>query len=244
MVEPTVESPDRSRAPLSTSATRQALSLSGFVVTYSGNLDLYQDIDILTEGFERFARVSGTTVMVIVTHDKNWRFEAPAKLLKLEATGLVRVVVAESFSQVSEILASSDVLVLPRSSWSGFPMKLLNYQRAGRAILAAEGSAKNIRPGFDGIVFANRNSHKLAKSLDLLYRDRELREKIGRSAYDRAMALPSEGLAGRMHKIYRGLVPRPSLWLSGQSTLKAIVSRALIGFWEGNIRIVPRHDQR
>jgi len=45
--------------------------------------------------------------------------------------------VAPGFDQVRPLLRRADVLVCPRMSWSGFPIKLLNYMAAGRPIVVS-----------------------------------------------------------------------------------------------------------
>lgn len=73
-------------------------------------------------------------------------------------------------------------LVCPRSSWSGFPIKLINYMATGRAIVAADGSAKGIVHGETGLTFRNGSAAGMAAALLRLYDDPALRQRLGENA--------------------------------------------------------------
>src|SRR5439155_707672 len=64
----------------------------------------------------------------------------------------VEIVRAASYDEVRARLDAADVAVSPRTERSGFPMKLLNYMAAGKAIVASAGSAKGLRDGVSGRV--------------------------------------------------------------------------------------------
>lgn len=153
-----------------------------FVVMYTGNMDPYQDLAVLFEGFAAFRRCVETAVLVLVTHDPNWSACAGARLHELAREGQASVVVTSAFSRVRKLLGRADVLVCPRSSWSGFPMKLINYMAAAKPVIAAEGSAKTIANGQTGLTFANGDAQALAARLKDLFDDPLLRRRLGEAA--------------------------------------------------------------
>ncbi len=156
-----------------------------FVVAYAGNLDAYQDLGVLFQGFVHFRSKVQNAILVIITHESDWRRRAGWLLEELVAQKSARVAVLSGFADASEEMHRADVLVCPRSSWSGYPIKLLNYRAAGRPIVAAAGSAKGICDGVDGLVFRNGDSRHLAEQLDRLYESVDLRERLAACALER-----------------------------------------------------------
>ena len=96
-------------------------------------------------------------------------------------------------------------LVCPRSSWSGFPIKLINYMATGRAIVAADGSAKGIVHGETGLTFRNGSAAGMAAALLRLYDDPALRQRLGENARVAAPSIPRRSCPQRS---FRGVTSR------------------------------------
>jgi glycosyltransferase involved in cell wall biosynthesis len=79
------------------------------------------------------------------------------------------------------LLAAADVAVCPRIACFGFPIKLLNYMAAGKAIVVARGSAKCISHLEDGLV-AGDDAGMIAEGILRLLRDSELAHRLGEAA--------------------------------------------------------------
>jgi glycosyltransferase involved in cell wall biosynthesis len=174
-----------------------------FVVMYTGNLDAYQDLGVLCRGVEAFQEEVPEALLVVLTHEANWVERIPPSLSALVSAGRARVVVAPAFAVVRRWLTRADVLVCPRSSWSGFPIKLLNYMAAGRAVVAAEGSAKGIVDGETGLVFPNGDAEALAQALRRLFSDPLLRQRLGERVRTAAHEWWTwSGVASRLERIY------------------------------------------
>jgi glycosyltransferase involved in cell wall biosynthesis len=174
-----------------------------FVVMYAGNLDGYQDLPILAQGFRVFREQVPEALLVLVTHEAQWRHRLASELLHLHQIGALQVIVAPSFSVVRRLLRQADVLACPRSSWSGYPIKLLNYLAAGRPLVVAEGSAKCLTDGTDALVFRNRDSADLAAALWKLWSDPALRTRLADAARSMAVTLPTwREAVDRIEEIY------------------------------------------
>src|SRR3990172_3476423 len=121
----------------------------GPVVMYGGNLDPYQDIEVLLAGFERICAVEPAARLVFITH-RGAHAETRRRAARLDRRPGVTVRTTNTFAAASRELSHADVVVCPRSSWSGFPIKVLNYMSLGRPIVHARSSAHAIEDGMDG----------------------------------------------------------------------------------------------
>ena len=103
-------------------------------VVYAGNPDRYQDLDVLVEAMRRLPEAG--LLLVSASALSDWEGALP----KLELR------VTSSFSEVKRYLAAAAVAALPRTTCTGYPIKLLNYLAMGQVTVAAEGSAQPL-PG-------------------------------------------------------------------------------------------------
>lgn len=200
-----------------------------FVVMYTGNLDGYQDLSILFDAFGRFHKSAAPALLVVVTHEVQWAKRADDRLARLLREGHARVIVASAFSVVRRLMARADVLVCPRSSWSGFPIKLINYMAAGRSLVAAEGSAKGIVSGETGLIFRNGDPEDLASALRRLFEDAALRQRLGENARVAAGRLYSwKRAVAEIERIYAAVAgvesPRPQARTLGSRRFAGIDS--------------------
>lgn len=154
---------------------------SGPLIMYGGNLDPYQDLDCLRHGFARLRAVEPQARLVVVTHGAAHP-KTVAQAAKLADQPGVTVRVLNSFAAAMRALANGDVLVCPRASWSGFPIKVLNYMALGRAIVHARGSAHAIDDGVTGLLYDDGDAGALAKTLLRVVRDPALAVQLGRQA--------------------------------------------------------------
>jgi len=180
-----------------------------FIVMYAGNLDPYQDLEVLFDAFTMAQPAIGRALLVVVTHDARWAERVGGRLARLVRAGVARVIVAPAFATVRRLLAAADVLVSPRSSWSGYPIKVINYMAAGRAIISAAGSAKGLVDGETALVVPNRDTHGFATALVRLFCDAQLRQVLGDRA--RAAVRGSNGwghAAAQVEEIYAKLCTR------------------------------------
>lgn len=197
-----------------------ASTSAGLRVAYAGNFDGYQALDVLAEGFARFAGDHPGAELWVVTHERPRKGELPEALERAVGTGAARVVVREDPAATIAMLRQADVLVCPRSSWSGYPMKLLNYFAAGKPVVVARGSAKHVRDGENGLVFEDGRPHSLAEALARLAREPELRRKLAGAAAATLLDLPDAATVGRdLEDAYASLRIAPSAPNRGSGAL-------------------------
>jgi glycosyltransferase involved in cell wall biosynthesis len=134
---------------------------------YSGNLDAYQDIDDLLAA----AALAPEVPVVIATH-------GPAA----DLPG-VRLIAGCDANTMRALTHGASMAVCPRRTCAGFPIKLLNYMEARRAIVARVGIGGTLHHGRDAwLLPADADATTLAAALRQLHADPGLRADLGRGA--------------------------------------------------------------
>jgi 1,2-diacylglycerol 3-alpha-glucosyltransferase len=152
----------------------------GPLVIYTGNLDQYQRLDLLLRSFRRVLAAQPTAQLVIASHS------SPAECRELvgwmnQSQGKVRFIHCQSFAEMQTLLRVADIAVCPRIACFGFPIKLLNYMAAGKAVVVAQGSAKGIRHLKNGYVVQD-GEEALAEGVIRLIQDPDLAGSLGIAA--------------------------------------------------------------
>ena len=155
---------------------------------------------LLLRSFARVRAQVPAARLVLVTH------AAPGALEHAVGPG-VEIVRAASYDEVRARLDAADVAVSPRAERSGFPMKLLNYMAAGKAIVASAGCAKGLRDGVSGRVVPDGDEGAFAAAVVELLSDRAARARLGAAAR-RAVGDPRawDGVLDRIEAVYRNLL--------------------------------------
>lgn len=181
-----------------------------FALVYAGNLDPYQDLDVLAEAFARLRRLTASAHLTVVTHEADWRRRLDPRFTGWIAAGAAAVHVEADYAAVWRRMAAADVLVCPRSSWSGYPIKLLNYASAGRPIIVARGSAKGLRDEDSALVVADRDPDAIVAAALRLRRDPQLASRLGAAAHRLALQAfaSAEEIAFKFEMIYGKIAPR------------------------------------
>jgi glycosyltransferase involved in cell wall biosynthesis len=154
-------------ADVAAACARRGLAPERFAL-YAGNLDRYQDLGVLDAAA---AREPGLP-LVAVSHDAR-----PLRFRRL------RVLVTGSVEEARLLLHGAAVAVLPRRRAGGFPIKLLHYMAARRAILLRQRLAGALVHGESAwLVDDDARAYAFAAALRRLAGDRALRERLGEGA--------------------------------------------------------------
>lgn len=121
--------------PAGTEDLRAALGLTGPIVLYVGNLEHYQGIDLLIDGFAA-ARAAGSASLVIIGGAETDVERYRAKVAALGLTGRVHLLGPRPLNRLSYYLEQADLLVSPRLRGVNTPMKVYSYLLAGRPVVA------------------------------------------------------------------------------------------------------------
>ncbi len=117
---------------------------------YAGNPDGYQNLGLLYEALKHVRRTKPDVRLLIASHHPRDAFAS-----ELEAHGVedeVEHVHCQSLEEISEAHAVADVGVCPRSIWTGFPIKVLNYLAAGLPVVGCEGAVGSAVDGDSGVL--------------------------------------------------------------------------------------------
>ena len=175
-------------------------------IAYAGNLDQYQNLQCLLEAFERVCAAEPRARLLLLLHPASGA-RIGRRVRELAARPGVSVRTVRTHGAVTRELRRADVLVCPRTSWSGFPIKTLNYMATGRPIVQARSSAHPLTDGVSALLFDDDDPGALAKSILRILRDPDLGERLGRASRDlvgREYAWPA--VLSRVEKVYAALV--------------------------------------
>ena len=150
------------------------------LITFVGSFAVYQGVDLLFEAVPEIIRTCPQARIVIIGGTEE---EIKQRRQVLEQQGMV--------SQVSflgkiapdilpDYLAASDILLSPRISGVNTPLKLLDYLKAGQAIVATDVEANRLILDNDIAVLAPPNPSALAQAIVSLVNDPEKRREMGK----------------------------------------------------------------
>ncbi|MDX9972951.1 MAG: glycosyltransferase family 4 protein [FCB group bacterium] len=143
-------------------------------VLYSGNLDAYQNLGLLSEAMELVRQRLPEACLLVATADRR-KFPGVEKIP------------TPDFDSMRQALARDVVFACPRVSWSGYPMKLLNAMAAGKASVACRSAAHPLHDGVTGLVVQDNDAEAFADALLRLLKDPALRQTLGRAARTTAL---------------------------------------------------------
>jgi glycosyltransferase involved in cell wall biosynthesis len=106
------------------------------VIMYVGNLEKYQGIDLLLEGFQKALPKVGDALLVIIGGGES---EIKHYRSRVEELGMGERVVflgPKPISELSYWLAQARILVSPRTQGNNTPMKIFSYLDSGKPVLA------------------------------------------------------------------------------------------------------------
>lgn len=138
-------------------------------VLYTGNLDRYQNIALLEAAMVIVKQETPDALLFAVTHGD----------AVMENAMTVR---ALGFATVAEQLVNDAILAVPRVSWSGYPIKLLNAFAAGRPAVACASASGPMTHEHDGLMVPDDDASAFAHALMRLLRDQDLRRRLGGNA--------------------------------------------------------------
>ena len=179
------------------------------LVVYTGTLDMFQGIDYLIKAMRIVVDSINDAVLIVVGNIINPADIARHKNLVREMGIDENVIFTDErpLEEVPYFLASADVAVVPRPSCPGFPVKLLNYMAAGKAIVTFEGSAKGLKNMYNAVTVKNDDWEGFGKGILMIVKNPELARGLGRNAKASINgAFDWSTLAKKIEKIYQKIL--------------------------------------
>lgn len=154
----------------------------GPMAMYVGNLESYQGIDLLLEGFRHtLSRVPQAKLVIVGGRDAeiaHYRDRAE----RLGIDGSVVFAGPRPIGMLPELLRQADVLVSPRLKGLNTPMKIYSYLDSGSAVLATR-LRTHTQVLDDGMAYlVEPEPHALGHGLAELMADPELRARLASTA--------------------------------------------------------------
>lgn len=138
-------------------------------IVYTGNLDQYQNLEFLFRVIRRVREQIPETRFIIGTAEKVSFPDA-------------EVVQIGTFDSLNKLLEQDSIMAIPRISWSGYPIKLLNAMASAKPVVCCSSSAYPITDKVNGLIVPDNDEQAFAEALLLLMKTPKLRAELGKSA--------------------------------------------------------------
>ena len=173
--------PDLARA----AHARAALGLppDSVLALYVGSFAVYQGIDLLFEAISAALRRQPRLYAAVVGGSPA---EIAARRAQMAAAGLADRVFLPGHvdpDELPHVLASADILLSPRVAGGNTPLKLLDYLKAGRAIVACDNPANRLILDETNARLVAPDPGAFAAGIAALAADAPLRERLGAAGH-------------------------------------------------------------
>lgn len=159
---------------------RHELGISGLLVMYAGNLEKYQGIDLLLEGFALVNGLSDNINLVIIGGGYKDVQGYELKSRELGINDRVSFLGPKPVNNLGWYLSEADILVSPRISGDNTPMKIYSYLESGKAIIATNLRSHTQVLDDNVALLVSPNPKAFGQGMRTLAEDEGLREELGR----------------------------------------------------------------
>jgi glycosyltransferase involved in cell wall biosynthesis len=155
------------------------------VIMYVGNLEKYQGIDLLIEGFQKALPKLGKARLVIIggRESEIGTYQNRVKQMGLE--GEVEFLGPKPVSELAYWLQQASILVSPRLAGNNTPMKIYSYLDSGRPVLATRLPTHTQVLDEEIAYLVSPDPESLAGGLVALLENAALRERLAQAAKKR-----------------------------------------------------------
>jgi len=197
---------------------------AGERIVYAGNLAGYQGIETLLRAFAVVAARRPAARLQLITESVFEPYAALARQLGVMAS--IDLETPPPPHALGTRLAEADVLVNPRAECPGYPLKLLNYMAAGRAIVSFAASARDLTHGSDAWLVDQPSPEALAGGLTTMLDRPDLARRLGVAARRRVVEeLTWSRVAVRLESVYKGLLKAEAVRRSPVASTKPAALR-------------------
>jgi glycosyltransferase involved in cell wall biosynthesis len=151
------------------------------LATYVGSFAVYQGINLLFDAIPLAVKAAPRLRFVIIGGSADEIAERQAQLSQAGVAASVSFIGKVNPENLPAYLSASDLLLSPRISGNNTPLKLLDYLKAGRAIVATDLEANRLILQEDMAAFAAPNPTAFAQVTASMAQDKAHRERIASS---------------------------------------------------------------
>lgn len=164
------------------------LAAEGPVILYVGNLEPYQGIDLLIDGFRSMGdRIPEARLGVVGGHPADVQ-RYRAKVDQMGLASRVRFVGPRPLGSLSTVLRYATIVVSPRLKGQNTPMKVYSYLDSDRPVLATNLPTHTQVLDTDISLLVEPTADSMADGLVRLLEDPGLRSRLARAAKQRVRA--------------------------------------------------------
>jgi len=156
-------------------------NITGHIALYIGNLEHYQGIDLMLEGYAKSTQKEQLTLVIIGGQQD----DIDKYRLKASALGISQKVLFLGPRPVDDLgayLLQADILISPRLKGRNTPMKIYSYMGSGKAILATRIHSHTQVLDDACAALVAPDADEVAKGFDGLVADRKRRAELGKAA--------------------------------------------------------------
>lgn len=181
------------------------------VAMYVGNLEHYQGIDLLLEGFRHTLEEMKQARLVIVGGRKDDIDHYGERATELGIRQAVHFLGPKPVSELADLLREADVLVSPRLKGTNTPMKIYSYLDSGTAVLATRLRTHTQVLDERTAFLVDPEPRALGTGLATLLKDDSLREGLAARAKDHVRReFTPEAAARKLEAFYAMIEARSS----------------------------------
>ncbi len=185
---------------------RRTLGCQGCLALYVGNLEHYQGIDLMLHSVASISRTVDLTLVVIGGRPRDIScFQAMSQKLGIEHQ--THFLGPRPVANLRQFLVQADILISPRLMGQNTPMKIYSYLASGKPVLATSirSHTQVLDPSFALLVKPEVGD--MARGLEQLARNPELRRSLGARARKVAQVRYSPGaFRGKVQDAYSALL--------------------------------------
>lgn len=192
---------DPDREP--TGFLREKLDIPGGrpVLMYVGNLEAYQGVALLLEGYAEAIRRGADMELVIVGGSDPDIADYKERVKKLGLEGRAHLLGRWPSEKLDELLAEADILTAPRTKGINTPQKIFPYMHSGRPVLLTKLPTHTQIVDNSVCMLAEPTPEGFADAIGQLAGDAELRARLG--AAGRAFVEADHTFAAHCRRIDR-----------------------------------------
>lgn len=153
------------------------------LVTFVGSFAIYQGIDLLFEAAEIVLREHSNIRFVIIGGSDDEITQRRAKLALNKLDTQVTFVGKIAPDALPDFLSASDMLLVPRHTGVNTPLKVLDYFKAGRAIVATNVASNRLILDDTTAAFANATARDYADKIIELAENKTRRDQLGENGH-------------------------------------------------------------